>query len=43
MQNGDVEIIFLLLDYGGDLNLKNNKKCSPLYFATPGMLALLGM
>ena len=43
MQNGDVENIFLLLDYGADLNLKNNKKVTPLYFATPKMLVLLGL
>lgn len=43
MQNGDVQIIFLLLDYGADLNLKNNKKVTPLYFATPRMLKLLGL
>lgn len=43
IQNGDVQIIFLLLDYGADLNLKNNKKVTPLYFATPRMLKLLGL
>jgi len=43
LQNGDVQIIFLLLDYGADLNLKNNKKVTPLYYATPRMLKLLGL
>lgn len=43
MQNGDVQIIFLLLDYGADLNIKNNKKVTPLYYATPRMLKLLGL
>lgn len=43
MQNGDLQIIFMLLDYGADLNIKNNKKHTPLYFATPRMLKLLGL
>lgn len=43
MQNGDVQIIFLLLDYGADLNIKNNKKVTALYYATPRMLKLLGL
>lgn len=43
MQNGCIEIIFLLLDYGADLNTKNNKKVTPLYFASPKMLKLLGL
>ena len=33
----------MLLDYGGDLNLKNNRKVTPLYYATPKMLKLLGL
>lgn len=33
----------MLLDYGADLNMKNNKKVTPLYFATPRMLKLLGL
>lgn len=43
MRNGDVQIIFLLLDYGADLNKKNNKKVTCLYFATVKMLKLLGL
>lgn len=43
MQNGDLQIIFLLLDYGADLNLKNNKKVTPLYYATPKMQKWLGL
>ena len=43
LQNGALEVIFLLLDYGADLNIKNNKKVTPLYYATPKMLKLLGL
>lgn len=43
MKNGDVEIIFILLDYGADLNVKNNKKQTPLYFCNSKMLKLLGL
>lgn len=43
LQNGDMQIIFLLLDFGADLNMKNNKKATPLYYATPRMLKLLGL
>jgi hypothetical protein len=43
MQNGDLEIIFMLLDYGGDLSAKNNKRVTPLYYATPKMQKLLGV
>lgn len=38
-----MQIIFLLLDFGADLNMKNNKKATPLYYATPRMLKLLGL
>ena len=43
MKKGDVQIIFLLLDYGADLNSKNNKKQTPLYFCSSKMLKLLGL
>lgn len=43
MQNGDLEIIFLLLDFGADLNIKNNRKVTALYYATPKMLKWLGL
>jgi ankyrin repeat protein len=43
IQNGDLEIIFMLLDYGGDITLRNNKKVTPLSFATPKMHKLLGI
>lgn len=43
MKNGDLQIVFALLDYGADLNKKNNKKLTPLFFATPRMLKLLGL
>lgn len=43
MRKGDIEIIFILLDYGADLNIKNNKKQTPLYFCTKKMLKLLGL
>ena len=43
MKKGDVQIIFLLLDYGADLNAKNNKKQTPLYFCSSKMLKLLGL
>jgi len=43
MRRGDIQIIFLLLDYGGDLNVKNNKKQTPLYYCTSKMLKLLGL
>jgi ankyrin repeat protein len=43
MRKGDIEIIFLLLDYGADLNAKNNKKQTPLYYCTKKMLKLLGL
>jgi ankyrin repeat protein len=43
IKKGDVEIIFLLLDYGADLNLKNSKKVTPLFFATAKMLKMLGL
>jgi hypothetical protein len=43
MKNGDVEIIFILLDYGADLNVKNSKKQTPLYFCNSKMLKLLGL
>jgi hypothetical protein len=33
----------MLLDYGGDLHLKNAKRVTPLYFATPKMQKLLGV
>ena len=40
---GAMPIIFALLDYGADLNKKNNKKVTPLYYATTRMLKLLGL
>jgi ankyrin repeat protein len=43
MRNGDVQIIFELLDYGADLNRKNNKKVTALHYATNKMLKLLGL
>lgn len=43
VKNGDVQIIFLLLDYGADLNRKNSKKASCLFHATKKMLKLLGL
>jgi ankyrin repeat protein len=43
MKNGDIEIIFILLDYGADLNNKNNRKQTPLYFCNSKMLQLLGL
>jgi len=43
IRNGDMQIVFMLLDFGGDLNAKNNKKMSPLFFASSKMLKLLGM
>lgn len=43
MKKGDVQIIFLLLDYGADLNAKNNKKQTPLYYCSSKMLKLLGL
>lgn len=43
VKNGAVQIIFLLLDYGADLNRKNAKKVTPLYHATKRMLKLLGL
>lgn len=43
LQNGALEIVFMLLDFGGDLNLKNIKKVTPLYYATPKMLKWLGL
>lgn len=43
MKNGDIEIIFILLDYGADLNNKNSKKQTPLYFCNSKMLQLLGL
>jgi len=43
MRKGDIEIIFILLDYGADLNVKNNKKQTPLYYCTTKMLKLLGL
>ena len=42
-KNGAVPIIFILLDYGADLNRKNNKKVSSLFYATKRMLKLLGL
>jgi hypothetical protein len=33
----------MLLDYGGDISLKNNKKVSPLFYATPKMQKLIGI
>lgn len=41
IQNGNLSLIFLLLDYGGDLTLKNNKRQTPKFFATPKMLKWL--
>ncbi len=43
MKNGSIDIIFTLLDYGADLNIKNNKKVTPLFFGTKKMLKLLGL
>ena len=43
IQNGALEIIFLLMDYGADLNMKNNKRVTPLFYATPKMLKWLGL
>jgi ankyrin repeat protein len=43
VKNGAVPIIFVLLDYGADLNRKNSKKVTPLYYATKRMLKLLGL
>jgi ankyrin repeat protein len=43
MKNGSIDIIFILLDYGADLNIKNNKRVTPLYFGTKKMLKLLGL
>ena len=43
MKNGDIDIIFILLDYGADLNVKNNKKQTPLYYCNSKMLSLLGL
>ena len=43
IQNGALEIVFLLLDFGADLNIKNNKKVTALYYATPKMLKWLGL
>jgi ankyrin repeat protein len=43
MKNGSIDIIFILLDYGADLNIKNNKRVTPLYFSTKKMLKLLGL
>lgn len=43
MRNGDVEIIFVLLDYGADLNAKNIKRQTPLYYCSSKMLKLLGL
>jgi ankyrin repeat protein len=43
MQNGDLGIIFMLLDYGGDLHLKNNRRLTPVSFTTPKMRKLLGL
>ena len=43
VKNGAVPIIFALLDYGADLNRKNNKKVTALYYATSRMLKLLGL
>ena len=38
-----MSIVFLLLDYGGDLNTRNLRKVSPLFYATKEMLKQLGM
>jgi len=43
VKNGAVPIIFTLLDYGADLNRKNNKKVTAIYYATSRMLKLLGL
>lgn len=43
MKNGSIDIIFILLDYGADLNIKNNKRVTPLYYGTKKMLKLLGL
>ena len=43
VKNGAVPIIFVLLDYGADLNKKNNKKINALFHATTRMLKLLGL
>ena len=43
IQNGDLELIFLLLDYGGDLSIKNSRRQTPKFFATPKMLKWLGL
>lgn len=43
MKEGQVDIIFILLDFGADLNAKNNKKQTPLYFCNTKMLKLLGL
>ena len=43
VRNGAVPIIFLLLDYGADLRIKNNKKVNSLYYASSRMLKLLGL
>lgn len=43
VRNGDLQIVFLLLDYGADLNRKNSKKASCLMHASKQMLKLLGL
>jgi ankyrin repeat protein len=43
VRNGDMQIVFLLLDYGADLNKKNAKKASCLLHASKQMLKLLGL
>ena len=43
IRSGAMSIVFLLLDYGGDLNTRNLRKVSPLFYATKEMLKLLGM
>ena len=36
-------MVFLLVDYGGNLNLKNGDNVTALYYASPTMLSELGM
>lgn len=43
MRKGDIEIIFILLDYGADLNVRNSKKHTALYNCSQRMLKLLGL
>lgn len=43
VQNEDLKMLFLLLDYGGDLNVKNSHNKNPLYYATMKLLKGLGL